>query len=259
MKRSFVLYCDLDEHLSLLTMEQRGALLTAIMSYQNGKDAPEMDNTTAVLFSVIKAQFKRDDEKYNETAEKRRAAGRMGGAPRGNQNAKKQPQNNPPAKKQAKQPKQANACNGANAGNISDCGGGQGVEKQPKQAKQPDNDTVNDTDIKEVSTSVLTKKRTDGRSDKEAIRKKAQAEFFALYPGVGIDNYSASDYADIDFEVLARRFEESSFLRTRNSFSWVCSNYRKIAAGEYKDYPNKKEPPPVRKNALGAEWDDLEG
>ena len=75
-----------------------------------------------------------------------------------------QPQNNPPAKKQAKQPKQANACNGANAGNISDCGGGQGVEKQLKQAKQPDNDTVNDTDIKEVSTSVLTKKRTDSRS-----------------------------------------------------------------------------------------------
>lgn len=187
MKRSFVLYCDLDEHLSLLTMEQRGVLLTAIMSYQNGKDVPEMDNTTAVLFSVIKAQFKRDDEKYNETAEKRRAAGRMGGAPRGNQNAKKQPQNNPPAKKQAKQPKQANACNGANAGNISDCGGGQGVEKQPKQAKQPDNDTVNDTDIKEISTSVLTKKRTDGRSDKEAICKKAQAEFFALYPEIGMN------------------------------------------------------------------------
>ena len=215
MKRSFVLYCDYEQHLSLLTMEQRGVLFTAIMSYQNGKDVPEMDNAVAMAFSFIKSQLSRDNERYDEIVKKRSEAGKMGGRPRKQTEAKK-----------------ADTVN--------------------------DNDTVNDTDIKEISTSVLAKKGTDGRSEKEAIHKKAQAAFFALYPEIGIDNYSA-DYADIDFEVLARRFEESAFLRTRKSFSWICSNYRKIAAGEYKDYTSKKEPPPVRKNALGAEWDDLEG
>lgn len=229
MKRSFVLYCDYEQHLSLLTMEQRGVLFTAIMGYQNGKDVPEMDNAVAMAFSFIKSQLSRDNERYDEIVKKRSEAGKMGGRPRKQTEAKK-----------------------AN-----------GFSEKQTEAKKADtvngNDTVNDTDIKEISTSVLTKKGTDGRSDKEAIRKKAQAEFFALYPGISIDNYSAADYADIDFEVLARRFEESAFLRTRYSFSWVCSNYRKIAAGEFKDNPNKKAPPPVRKNALGAEWDDLEG
>lgn len=228
MKRSFVLYCDYEQHLSLLTMEQRGMLFTAIMSYQNGKDVPEMDNAVAMAFSFIKSQLSRDNERYDEIVKKRSEAGKMGGRPRKQTEAKK-----------------------AN-----------GFSEKQTEAKKADivngNDTVNDTDIKEISTSVLAKKGTDGRSEKEAIHKKAQAEFFALYPEIGIDNYSA-DYADIDFEVLARRFEESAFLRTRKSFSWICSNYRKIAAGEYKDYTSKKEPPPVRKNVLGAEWGDLEG
>lgn len=265
-KDSFILYDEYSAHIELLSMEQRGVLLTAIFAYRNGEEPPEMDNAAAMLFSVIKAQFERDNEKYQATCVKRRAAGSMGGAPRGNQNAKKQPQNNPLAKKQAKQPKQANACNGANAGNISDCGGGQDGQKQPKQAKQPDNDNEHDNvhDIKEKSTYVLKKKRTetDGRTDEEIKREKAQADFFALYPEIGIDNYSAADYAEIDFELLARRFEESAFLRTRQSFSWICSNYRKIEAGEYKDFEKKKPsfpyPSPEKKNTLGAEWSDLD-
>ena len=255
-KDSFILYDEYSAHIELLSMEQRGVLLTAIFAYRNDEEPPEMDNAVAMLFSVIKAQFERDNEKYQATCAKRRAAGCMGGAPRGNQNAKKQPN----------QTKQANAYNGKNAGNTNACGGGQDVQKQPKQAKQPDNDNEHDNvhDIKEKSTYVLKKKstETDGRTDEEIKRKKAQAEFFALYPEIGIDNYSAADYAEIDFELLARRFEESAFLRTRQSFSWICSNYRKIAVGEYKDFEKKKPPspypPPEKKNTLGAEWSDLD-
>lgn len=253
-KDSFILYDEYSAHIELLSMEQRGVLLTAIFVYRNGEEPPEMDNAAAMLFSVIKAQFERDNDKYQATCAKRRAAGSMGGAPRGNQNAKKQPN----------QAKQANAYNDENARNISDCGGGQDVQKQPKQAKQPDNEHDNVHDIKEKSTYVLKKKsaETDGRTDEEIKRKKAQADFFALYSEIGIDNYSAADYAEIDFELLARRFEESAFLRARQSFSWICSNYRKIAVGEYKDFDKTKAqvvyPPPGKKNTLGAEWSELE-
>ena len=79
MKRSFVLYCDYEQHLSLLTMEQRGVLFTAIMSYQNGKDVPEMDNAVAMAFSFIKSQLSRDNERYDEIVKKRSEAGKMGG------------------------------------------------------------------------------------------------------------------------------------------------------------------------------------
>ena len=213
-KDSFILYDEYSAHIELLSMAQRGVLLTAIFAYRNGEEPPEMDNAVAMAFSFIKSQLSRDNERYDEIVKKRSEAGKMGGRPRKQTKAKK--------------------ANGF-------------LEKQTK-AKKADNDNEHDNvhDIKEKSTYVLKKKNTetDGRTDEEIKREKAQAEFFALYPKIGIDNYSAADYAEIDFELLARRFEESAFLRTRQSFSWICSNYRKIAAGEYKDFEKKKAPSP---------------
>ena len=231
-KDSFILYDEYSAHIELLSMEQRGVLLTAIFAYRNGEEPPEMDNAVAMAFSFIKSQLSRDNERYDEIVKKRSEAGKMGGRPRKQTKAKK--------------------------ANVF-------LEKQTK-AKKADNDNEHDNvhDIKGRTTYVLKKKstETDGRTDEEIKRKKAQAEFFALYPEIGIDNYSASDYAEIDFELLARRFEESAFLRTRQSFSWICSNYRKIAAGEYKDFEKKKAPspypPPEKKNTLGSEWSDLD-
>ena len=231
-KDSFILYDEYSAHIELLSMEQRGVLLTAIFAYRNDEEPPEMDNAVAMAFSFIKSQLSRDNERYDEIVKKRSEAGKMGGRPRKQTKAKK--------------------ANGF-------------LEKQTK-AKKADNDNEHDNvhDIKEISTSVLKKKstETDGRTDEEVKREKAQAEFFTLYPEIGIDNYSAADYAEIDFELLARRFKESAFLRTRQSFSWICSNYRKIAAGEYKDFEKKKAPspypPPEKKNTLGSEWSDLD-
>lgn len=87
---------------------------------------------------------------------------------------------------------------------------------------------------------------------------KAQADFFVLYPKIKVDNYSPSEYAGIDFELLIKRFEESEFLRGTHSFSWICKHYPKIAAGEYKDFEARRRT--VREtaqNALGEEWNDL--
>lgn len=82
MKNSFVLYDEYFEHIDLMTDEQAGMLLRAIMAYRNGKDLPEMDAAATIAFSFIRQQMDRDSEKYEETCRKRAEAGAMGGRPR---------------------------------------------------------------------------------------------------------------------------------------------------------------------------------
>lgn len=79
MKNSFVLYTDYMAQLSLLTMEQRGILLTAIMAYQMGQELPQMDAVTTMAFSFIRNNLDKDNAKWEQTREKRIEAGRAGG------------------------------------------------------------------------------------------------------------------------------------------------------------------------------------
>lgn len=81
MKNSFVVYADYLENIMLLSMEQRGMLFTALISYSSGMELPEMDGMTNMAFSFIKSQMDRDREKYEKTVQARREAGRMGGRP----------------------------------------------------------------------------------------------------------------------------------------------------------------------------------
>ena len=78
-KRSFLLYTDYFEQIEMLTIEQRGILLTAIMAFQTGTDLPEMDMLTKMAYSFISADMRRDKDKYDEIVEKRRESGRKGG------------------------------------------------------------------------------------------------------------------------------------------------------------------------------------
>lgn len=79
MKNSFLLYTDYMEQLELLSLEQRGVLLTAVMLHSMGKDLPEMDAVTKMAFSFIRADLDRATKKYDETVGKRKAAGKAGG------------------------------------------------------------------------------------------------------------------------------------------------------------------------------------
>lgn len=81
-KSSFVLYTEYLEHIKLLTMEQRGALLTAVLCYASGDELPEMDGMTNMAFSFIKSRIDRDTAAYLEKIEKRREAGKLGGRPK---------------------------------------------------------------------------------------------------------------------------------------------------------------------------------
>lgn len=82
MKESFVLYVKYLENIEMLSMEQRGVLITALMSYAADKDIPDMDGMTAMAYSFIKSQIDRDFEKYEETCRKRSEAGKLGGRPK---------------------------------------------------------------------------------------------------------------------------------------------------------------------------------
>ncbi len=112
-KNSFLLYLSYNKSVRLMTREDAGELFQAILRYAAGEEVGELSYPVQLVFAYIQERMDYDCDKYTETCEMRAESGKKGGAPKGNQNARK---------KQPKQPKQA------------------------KQAKQPDTDTVTDTE-----------------------------------------------------------------------------------------------------------------
>ena len=145
-KNSFVMYTTYAEHINLLTMEQRGLLLTAIMNYASGEPLPDMDGMTRMAFSFIKVQMDRDSEKYQATVEKRRESGKLGGRPSTKANGLSE---------------KAKKANGFS-------------EKQTK-AKKPDNDNEYDNDSdNEEYIHTPTKARACAHAEVEKPRKKSE-------------------------------------------------------------------------------------
>lgn len=74
-----------------LPNESAGILIKALYEYNhNGsvQDLPNIDNLPSI-FELCKAQIDRNREHYAEVTRKRSEAGKKGGAPKGNQNARK--------------------------------------------------------------------------------------------------------------------------------------------------------------------------
>lgn len=112
-KNSFVVYYEWEDCCSNLTDEQVGKLARAIYALERrGEVYDGEDPIIRMAFSFIAHSIQANKEKYAQTVQRRAEAGRQGGAPKGNQNATKQPnaclnkQNN---QKQAKQAKQADS------------------------------------------------------------------------------------------------------------------------------------------------------
>lgn len=90
-KNSFLIYLDYEEQFNLLTDEQVGQLIRAIMKYEKTKEEPNLDGMLKMAFSFIKTQLDRDREKYEEKCEKNRQNGFRGGRPKKNQMENKKP------------------------------------------------------------------------------------------------------------------------------------------------------------------------
>lgn len=77
-RKSFVLHIDSLDILDELDNEQAGILFKAIKSFQKD-EVIELDSILRMVFSPFKNQFRRDNDKYQITCERRAEAGSKGG------------------------------------------------------------------------------------------------------------------------------------------------------------------------------------
>ncbi len=92
-KKSVLLYTEWAEPLRSLPLEEKGRIFDAILSYTENGRMPKFENpATDMAFRWIQQKLDENIQKWEETRAKRAAAGKSGGAPKGNSNAKKQEQ-----------------------------------------------------------------------------------------------------------------------------------------------------------------------
>lgn len=100
-KNSFVLYYNYREILTDFTDEQLGKLFRALFDYEIDRTEPKFSGELKIAFGFIKKDLDINLVKYDNICKRNRENGQNGGAPIGNQNARKQP-------KQPKQPEDDN-------------------------------------------------------------------------------------------------------------------------------------------------------
>lgn len=84
-KKSFILYNDFAEMFALLSLEDRGRLITAIFNYVNAEEEGEpLAAAARMAFQFIKNTLDRDRAAYEAKCEKNAANGSKGGRPRKN-------------------------------------------------------------------------------------------------------------------------------------------------------------------------------
>ena len=82
-KNTFLLYKDSYEEVMLLSIEQRGKLLTALYEYAITTQEPDFDDIALkIVFSTIKRGIDRDSEKYEERCKRNKELGKLGGRPK---------------------------------------------------------------------------------------------------------------------------------------------------------------------------------
>lgn len=257
MKNSFVLYTEYAKHLTLLSMEQRGILFTAIMAYETGEEMPEMDGMTKMAFSFISEQLSRDKEKYESICKKRSEAGRNGGRPKANADAENQEgiceeEENQTHSEESKKSK---------------CFSEKANESNEKQ-KNPDNEDEDEDEYEdeyehEDEDKREVKKEGECEGEKENPPSLdlspgvcfilGLSEFLQSFPNIVVDN-RASPSLDLDFQALSDAFLQSSWLRKRpHDLSWVARNEQKIIGGAYKDHESADVYGDIRQELLREE------
>ena len=92
-KSSFLIYHEYREPLKLLTDEQRGQLLMALIDYSESGVAPELDGISMMAFSFIQSQMDRDSKKYENRCSSNRENGKKGGRPKKENDLEENPKN----------------------------------------------------------------------------------------------------------------------------------------------------------------------
>ena len=90
-KDTFIVFMEWEENCEDLTDEEFGQLMRAVFQYaKNGEKPSFSDRTMRACWKPIQQAIDRANEAYEHQCEVNRANGKKGGAPYGNQNAKKQ-------------------------------------------------------------------------------------------------------------------------------------------------------------------------
>lgn len=92
-KSSFLIYHEYREPLKLLTDEQRGQLLMALIDYSESGVVPELDGISMMAFSFIQSQMDRDSKKYENRCSSNRENGKKGGRPKKENDLEENPKN----------------------------------------------------------------------------------------------------------------------------------------------------------------------
>ena len=72
MKNSFIIYYQYADHFELLTDEELGRLIRAMLIYDKDGTLPQFDGVLKMAFSFIKTQLDIDKEKFNNICERNR-------------------------------------------------------------------------------------------------------------------------------------------------------------------------------------------
>ena len=81
-KKSFVVYCDIQNIVESMTDSEAGLFFKAMLDYGNTGEARELPEKLVFLFMSTKNQMDRDSEKYRNICERNRLNGKKGGRPR---------------------------------------------------------------------------------------------------------------------------------------------------------------------------------
>lgn len=85
-RNSFILYCNYEHYLELLSMEERGQLMTAIFAYVNHGEEGDLPPLVRMAFLGIRDTLARDRESYEEKCRQGQETGKRGGRPRKQEN-----------------------------------------------------------------------------------------------------------------------------------------------------------------------------
>ena len=162
-KNSFILYCDIGQHLELLSDEDAGLLFKGIVHYADTGEPPQLPPMAAMAFSFIRAQIDRDQEKWNTTREKRRAAGKSGGLKSGE------------SRQRSNEAKEANASN-------------------PKQNEADEADNVNVT--VPVPVTVITNREKADKPPRPRFTPPSENDAIAYFCEQGSSAAEAKSFID---------------------------------------------------------------
>lgn len=161
MNDGVIFYKSHFDNIKDLSDSELGQIFRACMTGETGAMSPHVK----MAFTFLSSQIKRDSDKYVEIIEKRRAAGRMGGAPKGNKNAQKYISQEDSENKQNKQKVEKTSKTSKTSNNINI---NSNINNNINSNINSNNDTSLDVSCNKEIVSVTTSPSVDALREKSS-------------------------------------------------------------------------------------------